>query len=157
MKEALLSEGVSACLLDGDELRSGVNRDLGFSDEDRAENIRRAAHLAQLLAGQQLTVIAAFVTPKEVQRELVRSIIPPEKLCLVHIDCPVEICVARDVKGLYAKALTNQMELMTGVQSTFEVPAFADMTIPTSEMSIPAALQKLLEARRQRFRNENQT
>ncbi len=148
LRDSLRAEGRMVCLLDGDTLRAGVNNDLGFSDDQRAENLRRSAHIALLLAEQQITVIAAFVTPKEIHRELVQSIIGPDKLRLVHVNCPLDVCVARDVKGLYARALSNRMSSMTGVQDTFEPPAAADLTLPTHEMTVADAVAQLLVAAR---------
>ncbi len=141
--DRLRGEGRPVCILDGDEMRSGVCSDLGFSDEDRAENLRRAAHIAKLLAGQGLDVIAAFVTPKEALREIVSSILKDSGLSMVHVDCPLDVCVGRDVKGLYAKAAQQQMKGMTGVQDPFEPPAKADLVLRTNQMSITDAVDKL--------------
>ena len=132
-------------MLDGDEMRSGVNADLGFSDEDRFENLRRAAHIAKLLAAQGHTIIAAFVTPKEANRALVRSILDTTGLRLVHVDCPLDVCVGRDVKGLYAKASRKQMQGMTGTQDPFEPPQDIDLTIRTNAMDIGASTALLLD------------
>lgn len=135
--------GQSVILLDGDELRSGLCADLGFSDEDRRENLRRAASLAQLLARQGHRVICAFVTPKEHHRDVVRQILGTN-VRLIHIDCPLEVCMKRDVKGLYAKAANSQMTGMTGLQDTFEPPLSADFVIQTSRVKIKEALSSLL-------------
>ena len=146
LRDSLRSEGYQACLLDGDRLRAGVNEDLSFSGEHRSENLRRAAHVALLLAEQHMLVIAAFVTPMEAHRELVRNIISPEKLRLVHINCPLDVCVARDVKGLYARALANRMQGMTGIQDSFEPPVSTDLSLPTHQMDVAAAAACLLTA-----------
>ena len=142
---ALRGQGRSVCILDGDEMRSGVNADLGFSDEDRSENLRRAAHIAKLLAGQGHTIIAAFVTPKEANRAMVRGILDTTGLRLVHADCPLDVCVGRDVKGLYAKASRNQMQGMTGTQEPFEPPQDVDLTIRTNAIDIAGATALLLD------------
>lgn len=144
LADALKAEGAPVCRLDGDEMRSGVNADLGFSEEDRSENLRRAAHIAKLLAGQGLTVIASFVTPMEKHREVVRGIIGPEN-SMVFVDCPQEVCVQRDVKGMYAKALKNQMQGMTGVQSSFEIPTGMDLILHTERESIADCVTQLRE------------
>lgn len=143
--EALRTKGHTICILDGDEMRSGVNADLGFSDEDRSENLRRSAHIAKLLAGQGHTIIAAFVTPKEANRALVRSILDSTGVRLVHVDCPLEVCVGRDVKGLYAKASQKKMQGMTGTQDPFEPPQDVDLTIRTNAMDISASMNLLLD------------
>ena len=143
--DGLRARGRTVCILDGDEMRSGVNADLGFSDEDRLENLRRAAHIAKLLAGQGHAVIAAFVTPKEANRVLVRSILDATGLRLVHVDCPLEVCVGRDVKGLYAKASRKQMQGMTGTQDPFEPPRDVDLTIRTNAIDIAESTTLLLD------------
>jgi len=142
LADALKAEGTPVCRLDGDEMRSGVNADLGFSEDDRSENLRRSAHIAKLLAGQGLTVICSFVTPMEKHREIVRGIIGPEN-SMVFVDCPQEVCVQRDVKGMYAKALKNQMQGMTGVQSGFDAPSGMDLTLHTERESIEQCVAKL--------------
>lgn len=141
----LRAQGRSVCILDGDEMRSGVNADLGFSDEDRSENLRRAAHIAKLLAGQGHTIIAAFVTPKEANRALVRGILDATGLRLVHVDCPLDVCVGRDVKGLYAKASQKKMQGMTGTQDPFEAPLDVDVTIRTNATGITESAAMLLD------------
>lgn len=142
--DALRAKGHSVCILDGDEMRSGVNADLGFSDEDRSENLRRSAHIAKLLAGQGHTIIAAFVTPKEANRALVRGILDSTGLRLVHVDCPLEVCVDRDVKGLYAKASQKKMQGMTGTQDPFEAPEDVDVTIRTHSTGVADSVATLL-------------
>jgi adenylylsulfate kinase-like enzyme len=134
IREAVAS-GTPVILLDGDDLRSGLCADLGFSDADRSENLRRAAHLARLLTQQGNTVICAFVTPKEHHRALVREILG-EHVRFIHIDCPLEVCVARDVKGLYAKAAAQHMSDMSGTQDGFETPTNVQMSIRTDQMRI---------------------
>ncbi len=140
----LRARGQPVCILDGDEMRSGINADLGFTDADRAENLRRAAHIAKLLAGQGFVVVAAFVTPKEGHRALVRRILNGSGLCMVHVDCPLDVCVDRDVKGLYARASENRMNGMTGVQDPFEVPAEPDITIHTNALSVNESAERLV-------------
>ena len=136
------TRGYHIVLLDGDELRSGLCGDLGYSDADRSENLRRAAQMARLLAAQGHRVICAFVTPKEHHRDLVRGILG-EAACLIHIDCPLEMCISRDVKGLYAKAAAGQMAGMTGIQDDFETPLHPDGVIPTHEMTVAEAVAQL--------------
>ncbi len=152
LRDHLQAAGQAVILLDGDELRSGLCADLGYSDADRSENLRRAAHLAKLAAEQGNTVVCAFVTPKEHHRDLVRQILG-ERVHLIHIDCPLEVCVARDVKGLYAKAAAQQMTGMTGTQDGFEAPLRADLGIRTDNTTVPHALDHLIAALKEpRFR-----
>jgi adenylyl-sulfate kinase len=138
----LSTAGRQVVLLDGDELRAGICSDLGFSDADRSENLRRAAQVARLLADQGHVVICAFVTPKEHHRLLVRQILG-EAVKLIHIDCPLDVCISRDVKGLYAKAAARQMTGMTGLQDGFETPLHPDAVIPTHEMTVEEAVECL--------------
>lgn len=143
LRDHLQAAGHSVVLLDGDDLRSGLCADLGFSDADRSENLRRAAHVADLLARQGHTVVCAFVTPKEHHRALVRQILGP-RVSLIHIDCPLDVCVVRDVKGLYARATAGQMQGMTGTQDAFEQPQDADLTVQTQDSTVADALARLL-------------
>jgi adenylyl-sulfate kinase len=136
------TKGYHVVLLDGDELRSGLCADLGFNDADRSENLRRAAQMARLLAAQGHRVICAFVTPKEHHRDLVRGILG-EAARLIHIDCPLKVCISRDVKGLYAKAAAGQMAGMTGIQDDFETPRHPDAVIPTHEISVEEAVARM--------------
>lgn len=143
LRDHLAGTGRPTVLLDGDDLRSGLCADLGFSDADRSENLRRAAHLAALLARQGCQVVCAFVTPKEHHRALVRQILGPQAT-LVHIDCPLNVCLARDVKGLYARAAARQMTGMTGTQDTFEPPEGPGLVVQTEDLTVAAALERLL-------------
>ena len=142
LRDHLLNHGRQVVLLDGDELRSTLSADLGFSDVDRCENLRRAANIAQLLSSQGHLVVCSFVTPKEHHRALVRQILG-EAVVLVHVHCPLEVCISRDVKGLYAKAAAKKMTGMTGVQDDFDFPADRDMEIPTHELTVPAAVARV--------------
>jgi adenylyl-sulfate kinase len=139
----LRSAGQPVCVLDGDELRSGLCADLGFSDADRAENLRRAAHLARLLAAQGFIVIAAFVTPRESHREIVREILRKD-VRLIHVACPLSVCEARDVKGLYHRARQQSLSDMTGVQAPFEHPSPDAPRVQTDELSVDAASATLI-------------
>ena len=145
LRDHLQAAGKPVILLDGDELRSGLCADLGFSDADRSENLRRAAQLTKLTADQGNTVVCAFVTPKKHHRDLVRQILG-ERVRLIHIDCPLEVCIARDVKGLYAKAAAQQMTCMTGTLDGFEAPVRTDLVIRTDNATVPQAFEHLLAA-----------
>lgn len=142
LRDHLLAAGQPAVLLDGDDLRSGMCADLGFSDADRSENLRRAAHMAALLVKQGQTVVCAFVTPKEHHRALVRQILGL-RVSLIHIDCPLDVCVSRDVKGLYAKAAAREMTGMTGTQDGFEQPT-EGRVLKTAAIPVPEAVRLLV-------------
>jgi adenylyl-sulfate kinase len=151
LADSLRREGRPVLTLDGDALRAGLCQGLGFSDADRAENLRRAAETAKLGAGSGLCVVASFITPQTAYRTLVTAIIGRPHLSLVYIDAPLEVCRQRDVKGLYARAQAGQVPQMTGLSSSFEPPASADLIIPTSHEGIAASSTRLLEFARTRL------
>lgn len=122
-------------LLDGDVLRAGLCRDLGFSDEARTENIRRAAELAKLAMVQGQVVLAAFITPRESLRSLVREIIGPDHLDLIWVDAPLAVCRERDPKGLYHRSASGSLPLFTGVDSVFEASTGPDLRVQTDRFS----------------------
>ena len=129
---ALRAAGRPVLELDGDALRHGLCSGLGFSDADRAENLRRAAEVARLGLDSGLCVVASFITPRESHRQLARQLIGAGKFSLVWADAPLEVCRQRDVKGLYARAQAGQVPQMTGIGSSFEAPAGADLVLPTA-------------------------
>ena len=145
LKEALEMRGVQVCLLDGDVLRSGLCRDLGFSLADREENIRRAGEMAKVLSTEGLTVVAAFITPLERIRQDLRAIFGGNGFVEVFLDCPIEICESRDPKGLYKKARSGEIPDLTGVASPFETPCSADLCIPTGSQSSEESLANILK------------
>jgi adenylylsulfate kinase len=141
----LEARGVASCILDGDELRQGLSRDLGFSMSDRNENLRRAAETARLISDAGICVIAALVTPMAKQRELVASIVGPDRIRLVYLSCPHETCVQRDPKGLYARAMQGTVKQMTGIDSEFEPPLMGcrDLVL-SSDTLTPACMAEVL-------------
>lgn len=138
-------------VLDGDNIRTGLNRNLGFSDEDREENIRRIAEVAKLFARAGVITINSFITPKRRYRELAREIIGPEDLFEVYVRCSFETCERRDVKGLYAKARAGKVAKFTGRDSEFEPPEQPDLVLDTEEMNLESALQLLYSRCRDRL------
>jgi adenylyl-sulfate kinase len=144
LAEALRARGVAVLTLDGDQLRAGLCRGLGYSEADRAENLRRAAEVARLAADSGLGVIASFITPLETNRRLVREIIGRDRLTLVHVAASLEICHQRDIKGLYARAQQGGLAQMTGISSPFEAPGGADLTLDTGIETPALSSQKLL-------------
>lgn len=125
LERRLHAEGYTTHLLDGDNVRTGLNRGLGFSDVDRAENLRRVAEVAKLFAGAGLVTLCSFITPLRANRAVVREIIGTEDLLLVYTKASFETCARRDPKGLYAKAVAGGVEAFTGKDSSFE-PAAAE-------------------------------
>ena len=140
----LRSRGRAVLALDGDELRAGLCTGLGFSDGDRAENLRRAAEVAKLGSASGLCVVAAFITPLESHRQLIARVLHRQNLSLVLIDAPLAVCRERDTKGLYARAGKGKVDQMTGLSSPFEVPAAADLVIHTAAESAAASSARLL-------------
>ncbi|MDB6170349.1 MAG: adenylylsulfate kinase [Verrucomicrobia bacterium] len=143
--------GTAALLLDGDRLREGLCRGLGFSDLDRTENLRRAAEVARLGVESGLVVIAAFITPLETQRRMVESIVGRDSISLVYLAAALDVCRRRDVKGLYGRAAAGGVEKMTGVSSTFDAAQACDLRIETGAESIEGSTGKLVEFARGRL------
>lgn len=151
IKNILQSRGVPVVLLDGDVLRSGLNRDLGFSGVDRAENIRRAGEVAKLFTDEGQTVLAAFITPLDSIRKAVRSIFEPDRYAEIFLNCPLSVCETRDPKGLYCKARGGLIPEFTGISAPFEVPESPDFLAPTGEQTIEESLDMVLKWLEHRF------
>jgi adenylylsulfate kinase len=132
-------------LLDGDNIRSGLNKDLSFTEEGRVENIRRIGEVAKLMLDSGLVVLSAFISPFQADREQVKAIVGHENYMEVFVDTPLEVCEQRDVKGLYKKARAGEVKNFTGIDSPYETPEKPDIIIPTHTMSIEQSMQKLLE------------
>ena len=145
LEERLTAMGFKTKILDGDNIRGGLNADLGFSDADRAENIRRIAHVARLFHEAGLIVICSFITPKRDLRALASEIVGAEALTPVYAQASFETCAARDVHGLYAKAEKGQIKQFTGHGSTFEPPLETDRdwVVDTDQLSEEEALSHL--------------
>lgn len=139
----LLSAGVKVIVLDGDTLREGLCSDLGFSDADRIENVRRIAHVARLFQQAGHVVVVATISPLAVQRKLARSIIGGGFL-ETFISASAELCAQRDPKGMYAQARSGKITQFTGVSSPYEVPASPDLTIDTSRCRVESAVATVI-------------
>lgn len=142
--KSLRAVGLSVVRLDGDVLRQGLNTDLGFGEQDRRENLRRAAELARLLNDQGLTVVASFISPMSADRAMVRAIVG-DRLLDVFVDTPLEVCEARDPKGHYRKARAMQLMAFTGVSAPFERPVVG-LHVTTLGKSVEQALMEVQEA-----------
>ena len=143
LEVALHAQGKRTYVLDGDNVRQGLNKDLGFTDADRVENIRRIAEVAKLMMDAGMIVMTAFISPFRREREMARELIGPENFVEVYVSTPLEICEQRDVKGLYRKARSGQLPNMTGVNSPYEPPEAPSMTTHSTE-SIEQAVRHLL-------------
>ena len=146
LEVALHAEGVRTYVLDGDNVRQGLNRDLGFTDADRVENIRRVAEVAKLMLDAGLVVITAFISPFEREREMARELIGRDHFMEVHVSTPLKTCEARDPKGLYKKARAGLLPNLTGVGSAYEAPVKPGLAIDTTTTALPVAVEKLMAA-----------
>jgi adenylyl-sulfate kinase len=136
--------GFKTYLLDGDNIRSGLNKDLSFTDEGRVENIRRIGEVSKLLLDAGVVVLSAFISPFKADREQVKNIVGSENYIEVFVDAPIEVCEQRDVKGLYKKARAGEVKNFTGIDSPYEAPENADVHIPTHKMSVDQSIETLL-------------
>lgn len=136
IQEHLFSHSIHTYSLDGDNTRMGINSDLGFTDNDRKENIRRVAEICKLMNDAGLVVLSSFISPFAEDRLLAKRIIGEDSFFEVYVNCPIHICESRDVKGLYKKARNNEIKNFTGIDSPFEAPVNPDIEIRTDLMSI---------------------
>ena len=144
LDQYLVKNNFHTYVLDGDNLRLGLNSDLGFSENDRNENLRRAGDVAALMVDAGILVLAGFITPNEAQRKLIRSKFKDEQFIEIFISTPLDICEKRDIKGLYKKARDGKINNFTGISSPFECPQNADLTIDTSDKSISECLSTII-------------
>lgn len=145
LERELHRRGLLCRILDGDNIRSGINANLGFSADDRKENIRRIAEVAKLFVDTGIITIAAFISPTEELRQMAADIIGPEDFKEIYISTPIEECERRDVKGLYAKARRGEVKHFTGISAPFEAPAHPVLSLDTSKLSLEESVQKLLQ------------
>jgi len=145
LEKRLTAQGRLAYILDGDNIRHGLNRDLGFSAADRAENIRRVAEAARLLNEAGVIVITAFISPYQADRRQARAIIGPDRFAEVFIDAPLEVCESRDPKGLYKKARAGEIPQFTGISDPYEAPEKPELHLHTAEQSVEQLVDRLAE------------
>lgn len=150
LERALLDAGRLACVLDADNIRHGLNRDLGFSAEDRRENIRRIAEVARLFNDAGLIVLAAFISPYREDREGARRIIGPDRFIEVHVSTPLEVCEQRDTKKLYQRARAGEIPQFTGLTDPYEKPIRPDVELDTAVVSVPDSVARLVRELQQR-------
>ena len=142
----LYKQGILCRILDGDNIRSGINNNLGFSEADRTENIRRIAEVSKLFVDCGIATIAAFISPTHAIRRMASEIIGEDDFLEVYVSTPIEECERRDVKGLYAKARRGEIKEFTGISSPFEAPEHPFISIVTSRQSLADSVKVLLEA-----------
>lgn len=145
LERELHKRGLLCRILDGDNIRSGINNNLGFSPEDRVENIRRIAEVGKLFVDTGVITIAAFISPNNELREMVSAIIGKADFLEVYVSTPLAECERRDVKGLYAKARKGEIKEFTGVSAPFEAPERPDLSLDTSVLSVEQSVSRLLE------------
>jgi len=145
LENQLYKEGHFTQLLDGDNLRTGLNKDLGFSNEDRVENLRRTAETARLFANSGVITICSFITPTEVSRIQIREILK-DLYFEVFVECPLEECERRDVKGIYAKARKGEIKNFTGIDAPFEDPVNPNLVLKTHKDDLESCLKKLRDS-----------
>ena len=145
LERELHKRGLLCRILDGDNIRSGINNNLGFSAEDRVENIRRIAEVSKLFIDTGVITIAAFISPNNELREMASAIIGKADFLEVYVSTPLAECERRDVKGLYAKARKGEIKEFTGVSAPFEAPERPDLSLDTSVLSVEQSVNRLLE------------
>ena len=146
LERELYKQGILCRILDGDNIRSGINNNLGFSEADRTENIRRIAEVSKLFVDCGIVTIAAFISPTHAIRRMASEIIGEDDFLEVYVSTPIEECERRDVKGLYAKARRGEIKEFTGISSPFEAPEHPFISIDTSRQSLADSVKILLEA-----------
>ena len=145
LERELHKRGILCRILDGDNIRSGINNNLGFTEADRVENIRRIAEVSKLFVDTGIVTLAAFISPNNDIREMAARIIGKDDFVEVYVSTPIEECERRDVKGLYAKARRGEIKNFTGISAPFEAPEHPALTLDTSVLSLEESVGKLLE------------
>ena len=155
MEKRLHADGRHTYLLDGDNVRHGLNRDLGFTEEDRVENIRRVAEVSKLMVDAGLIVLVSFISPFRAERRLARDLLGEGEFVEVHVDTPLAVAEARDVKGLYKKARAGELKNFTGIDSPYEAPESPEIVVDTTTMSPEDAAERIVAWLDGRFSTED--
>ncbi len=150
LEQALVARGAHTYLLDGDNVRHGLCADLGFSEADRTENLRRVGAVAGLMVDAGLIVLSAFISPLRSQRDAIRQALPEGRFIEVYVATSLAVCEQRDVKGLYQKARRGEIKNFTGISDPYEAPAQADIVLDTGLLSLDESVQQLLQLLQQR-------
>ncbi|NOZ47059.1 MAG: adenylyl-sulfate kinase [Chlorobi bacterium] len=143
LEKKLFDEGYHVCLLDGDNVRHGLNKDLGFSPEDREENIRRIAELSKLLANYGLIVITAFISPYKKDRNQARNLLENGRFYEIFVKCSIKECANRDPKGLYKKAYAGEIKDFTGISAPYEEPENPELIVDTESLNIEESTNRI--------------
>jgi len=142
---ALHQQGLSTYILDGDNIRQGINKDLSFTPQDRSENIRRIAEISNLMLDAGLVTLAAFVSPYKIDREAVKQIVGPDNFIEIYINTTLKVCEQRDVKGLYKKARVGEIKNMTGISAPYEAPTHPDLEVVTDGKTIQESVAVIMQ------------
>lgn len=145
ISKALFQLNIQQYVLDGDNIRHGLNKDLGFSDYDRTENIRRIGEVAKLFVDNGQIVLTAFISPFIADRNLVRTLVESDEFIEIYVECSVETCENRDPKGLYKKAKNGEIKNFTGISSPYEAPLNPELTLNTDKLSIQECVETVLQ------------
>ena len=145
LEKKLHTDGFHTYLLDGDNIRHGLNRDLGFTDEDRVENMRRISEVAKLMVDAGLVVLISFISPFRAERQMARELFDPTEFFEIFVDTPLEECERRDTKGLYAKARLGKLKNFTGIDSAYETPVSPDIKLITLTSKPEVCVDMILE------------
>lgn len=150
LENKLASQGYHTYLLDGDNVRHGLCSDLGFSEQDRRENIRRIGELSKLMADAGLIVLSAFISPHRAERQMVREMLPDGEFIEVFVNASLSVCEERDPKGLYKKARAGEITNFTGIDSEYEAPLAAELDLPAGECSVEELVELCMAELKQR-------
>jgi len=145
VEEKLFEMGVHTYVLDGDNIRMGLNKDLGFTEEDRRENIRRIGEVAKLFVDAGIVVLTAFISPYRRDRDFVRNLVAEGDFIEVYVKCPLGVCEKRDPKGLYKKARAGIIKNFTGIDDPYEEPESPEVVVETDKMSVNECVEKIIE------------
>ena len=143
LEEYLHDLSIRTYILDGDNVRHGLNGDLGFSEEDRVENVRRIGEVSKLFIDAGVMVLTSFISPFKSDRRFVRDLVPGREFIEIYVKCPLEVCEQRDVKGLYERARKGEIKHFTGIDSPYEEPENPEVTIDTSKLSVEEAVVEI--------------
>jgi len=144
VEEALFNMGIHTYVLDGDNIRKGLNKDLGFSEEDRRENIRRIGEVAKLFLDAGIVVLTAFISPYRRDRDFVRKLVGEGNFVEIYVKCPLEVCERRDPKGLYKKAREGIIKNFTGIDAPYEEPLNPEITVETDKLTPDECVKKII-------------
>lgn len=145
LERELFERGYKTFHLDGDNVRNGLNKNLSFTEEDRKENIRRVGEVTALMLDAGLIILSAFISPFESDRQMVREIVGKDRFYEVFVNCPIEICEERDVKGLYKKARSGELKNFTGIDSPYEKPISPNLVINSDVVALDEAVMKVMQ------------